>query len=358
MKTNRKLLALFLAVILCLSFISGCSNNTPTNNNSTTNSDTPANSTTDSGSTSLGQSDIRNVYTDGVKIAYIPLGMAAASAPATVNALKHAVKDFSAIKIDVFDPNYDLNRQITLLNDCATQGYDAIILCALDSAALNPTVTEIETMGIPIITEGNTVTAIHTAYVAADSHTVGEAAGQALQEKMGNEGNVVLLDVPVGNLDTVFLGKGLEDFAKENTNWNIIAYANIEAWSTENAATAMRDFLTMYDDINAVFAVYDDMAIGAMQAIKSAGRDKDGILIYGQEGTTAMLEYIKSGEVAGTVFKDTFDIMSSIVNMALYAIQLGITGTNSGFSKTPEIKSTADIIDIGNVEAFSYIKRW
>ena len=355
MKNSIRFFALLFAAVFCFGILAGCADSAPGGGSSAPGGDTSSPGGDLSGSF---QFTYRDILAENIRVAFIPLGLGASAGAASVDGLEFAVKDWDNIKVDVFDPNYDVNIQITLLNDVANQGYDAIILVPLDTAALNPTVTEIESMGIPIITMGNTVTALHTANVLCDEYAMGWLVGEETEKKIGKDGNIIMLDCDIGNAGTVIFSKGFEEYAKQNTNWEIVGQTNVAAWSTENAATAMRDYLTMYDDIDAVWTVFDDIAVGAMQAIEAAGRENEGIVIYGQEGSRAAFDYIASGRITGTLFSDIYTYYGTGMKMALHAIMMGYTATTAGFPQTPKVYVNMEIVDSTNVEQFSYIRRW
>ena len=348
MKRKLNPLTLLLVAALCFGILSGCADSND------------GGGTSDSGGEpSAGfQFTYRDILAENIRIAFIPLGLGASAGAASVDGLEFAIKDWDNISVDVFDPNYDVNIQITMLNNVANQGYDAIILVPLDTAALNPTVTEIESMGIPIITMGNTVTALHTANVLCDEYAMGWLVGEETDKKIGKDGNIIMLDCDIGNAGTVIFSKGFQDYAEQNTNWEIVGFTNVAAWSTENAATAMRDYLTMFDDIDAVWTVFDDIAVGAMQAIEAAGRENEGIVIYGQEGSLAAFDYIASGRITGTLFSDIYTYYGTGARMALHAIMPGYTATTAGFPQTPEVYVNMEIVDSTNVAQYSHIRRW
>ena len=67
----------------------------------------------------------------------------------------------------------------------------------------------------------------------------------------------------------------------------------------------IEDFLTRYNDIDAVFTLNDDIAVGAIQAIKAAG-SLNKIKVYGVKGQEGAVAAIKNGEMAGTAWNFSY----------------------------------------------------
>ena len=346
MKKIWKPLVLLLTVTLCLGTLAGCTG------------DAPASPNAPDGGNASGPTVtvIRDIYNEPIKIALVINGLSAGNVP-VIAAYENAIKDFDNITLTVFDSSFDVTRQISLMADAVAQGYDAIILDALDGDALVPAVIEAESMGVPVIAKNVPVNTSHSACVRGDDIMIGTLAAQGMYERLGNDANIVLLDCDAAQVTVVFMSKGFKDWAAANTNWNIIEHANIAQWSTENANTAMRDFLTRHDDIDGVWTAFDDMAIGAIRAIEGAGLNPADFVIWGQEGTTAMWEAIQEGKASGTVLSNQYDNTARQITMALWCIQTGITGHSAGFTATPVIYSELLNVTIDNLQEASGIKR-
>jgi ABC-type sugar transport system substrate-binding protein len=82
---------------------------------------------------------------------------------------------------------------------------------------------------------------------------------------------------------------------------NVKLIANQNAgWDRAQAQKVMEDFLTRYDKIDVLYAHDDNMAIGAIQAIKAAGRMSE-IKVVSISGTIEGYEAVKAGEMYSTV---------------------------------------------------------
>ncbi|MDR2131923.1 MAG: sugar ABC transporter substrate-binding protein, partial [Clostridiales Family XIII bacterium] len=295
----KKLLALMMSLALVVVFTAGCGGSSGGGDDAAGGGDDAAAAT---GAAFEGK-DVYGFLTGtpaDVKIAYIPLSTAGITNSMVQKATEEQIIFYPNIKIDHFDPGYDLSKQISMINECVTQGYDAIMLEALDTEALNTTIADAEAAGVPVITINVGASGVHSLHVQGNDYKSGEQAGQVLVEAIGGAGNVILLDCPAAQKPISLMGTGFEDYVNGVDGVELLESAPIENWSTENANTVMRDLLTKYEQIDGVYCASDDIAKGAIQAIDTAGRT--GIKVYGSMGYPETLQAIKDGTVFATYF--------------------------------------------------------
>jgi ABC-type sugar transport system substrate-binding protein len=98
--------------------------------------------------------------------------------------------------------------------------------------------------------------------------------------------------------------------------------------------------------------------MGVLQALKSAGRDQEGILVFGAEGLPSALDATKDGTLFGTAWNDRYNATKTVVNMALYFIASGVNGTALGYETTPAVKQPFYAVTAENVEAIMTQSHW
>jgi ABC-type sugar transport system substrate-binding protein len=292
-----------------------------------------------------------------VKIAYIPLSTAGVTNSMVKAATDEQIVFYPNISITQFDPGYDLNRQISMINECVTQGYDAIMLEAADTEALNTTIADAEAAGVPVVTINVGASGLHTLHIQGNDYKSGREAGRVLADALGGQGNVLLLDCPAAQKPISLMGTGFEDYVNEEApGVTLLESAPIDNWSPEIANTTMRDLLTKYDQIDGVYCVSDDIAQGAIQAIDAAGRT--GISVYGSMGYPNALQSIKDGTMFGTYFSDGYLEYAVALYMTLHAIETGITSVSAGYETTPIIDMPTVPTTSANVENVITDSRW
>src|ERR1700741_3659513 len=110
---------------------------------------------------------------------------------------------------------------------------------------------------------------------------------------MGKKGNVVILEGPDNLPTSVERVKAYKDAVKEFPDVKLLASKSAN-YARTPAVEVMKSFLRLYPQIDGVLAANDPMAIGAVEALKPAGK-KAGVI--GINGSTEVLELIKSGDV-------------------------------------------------------------
>ena len=331
----KKVIALILVLVMAVGLMAGCGDN----------------STGDAGAAS-GKFGGKDLNTDSVKIAYIPVGTAGANIKISEMARDDVLISYpnGNIEINFFDAAYDPTKQITIVNDCVAQGYDGIVIECADEVALTAPLEAAEQAGVVVCVTNMGCNGLTSMYLNSYSYDAGWAVGEMMVEKMGTSGNVVLLDCPAAMVATTLHGKGFQDYIAQYPDIKLIDYANIDGFSQETANTVFRDMLTKHDKIDAVYAMADDMAMGVAAAIETAGREGDGILVYGSEGMPYTCEAIKEGRITGTVWADRYTFCTTAFVSTLLYINMGINTVNLGLETTPWVKFPFQKIDESNVD--------
>ena len=352
MKKRIKIIALLLTIVIIFSMISACGNK---QEEPVTSNDTPPSASTPK---LTGGKDI---YNDPIKIAFISMSTAGSANRLYQFALTEQASRYPNVSLNFMDGEFDPNRQITLMEEVVTQGYDAVILEAMDAYALNHVVDAAEESGVVVISLGNpSPTTTHTLHMAGADYTIGRESAAYLAEMTGGEGTAIILDCPAGFKTMALMGTGFEDYIVENTNIEILEIIGIDNWSGDNAQIAMRDVLTKYGpgEITMVYCASDDIANGAMNAITTANREGDGILLWGFMGYPAAFESIKEGKMTGTMFYDLYVIIASMFHSALYFIAIGANSRDIGYEETPYIETQLLATTIENVDYIMGASRW
>ncbi len=281
----------------------------------------------------------KDIAKEELKIAFIPLGASGEQMIPTIEAYDFALSSYPNISYQIFDSQFDVTRQLEFMNECITQGVDGIILQCADANALNNVIVEAEEAGIPVITQNLGCTGVRTAHVMNGDYTAGWAAAKYFDEHnaIPKDGKVIILDVVAEIKPVCRMGTAFHDYAVQNTSWTILDEQPVENTSQENANTIMRDLLTKYDHIDAVYCVNDACAVGAMQAIEAAGRSGEGIKLWGFEGNPAVLQAIKDGTIYGTSFCDQYTTSCELMNLMLFLISTGITGQLAGYESEADV---------------------
>jgi ribose transport system substrate-binding protein len=231
----------------------------------------------------------------------------------TVNAMNHPypialekfAKDEAAkqgVEITCIDPQGDPQRQVDMLMQFVTQGYDAIVSNPVDGNNCYPVYKAAKEAGIPVIecsnfSTGDTLELV-TCYVAADQELEGKAAAEALVKLLPNGGNIVIIEGTLGGAAQIGRDKGFEDFLKDKPQYKILAKQPAD-WDRAKAMTIMEDFLTRFDKIDAVYGHDDVLVAGAFEAVTAAKRT--GIVSVAIGASKDAIDLMKKGILTSTV---------------------------------------------------------
>ena len=337
---KRKLAALLTAVMVLGSLV-GCGG---------VKTDGEVSGTGETNETTAGAK--KNAYTDEVKIAFLPNVIGDSCAAAWAAGMKAYLDSFANVTFDVYDGEASVDTEVSIMDELINQKYDAILLQATDAAGLAASTDKAEAAGIPVLTVNLDADTTHTGLIAA----VDIEAGEKIAETMGESGakNIVIISATAGATKGENIDKGFKAVLEEKYPNAKILDEQSGDWLTENANTVMMDFLTKYSEIDAVLCHNDAMAEGAAEACKASGRT--GIQIWGVDGESKMLDYIENGDCTGTVYTDCNAQGQLVAQMAMYAIQSGITASN--LSATPIVKMAPIVVTADNVDTITDDMRW
>ncbi|MEW6228653.1 MAG: substrate-binding domain-containing protein [Bacillota bacterium] len=204
-------------------------------------------------------------------------------------------------ELQVVAGEFDFGRQAGQIDDFISKKVDALIIAPCDSQAVGSSIAEANKAGIPVFTvdimnlspQGKVVCAVQS-----DNVEGGRQAGRLMAQALGGSGKVIIINHPsiTSVMDRV---SGFRDYLKEYPGIQIVA--DIPAWGQRSRATAiMEDVLMMMPDIDGVFGINDDSALGALRAIEAA-RVKRKIAVVGYDGTPEAVQAIKASKIYGDV---------------------------------------------------------
>lgn len=198
----------------------------------------------------------------------------------------------------------DVEKQVQMMENAITAQYDAIILSAADSKALNPTIAKANKAGIPVVLINDTIDmdnlkeeggAVET-YVGIDQSIAASYAAEYVVNHFDG-GKVALIEGAAG----VLAGEQRLNGFKDNLNDKFEIVASQTAnWDRNQAYSVMQNILTANPDVDIVWAVSSEMGQGALTAIDEAGKTGD-ITVLDFDCLDDDIQAIKDGKLAGSV---------------------------------------------------------
>jgi ABC-type sugar transport system substrate-binding protein len=236
-----------------------------------------------------------------------------------VKALKeHPAVKSGLVKLTVFDGRYDHLTQVGQFDNMITQKFDAAIYVPIDSIAGGSVVKKATEAGLPVIGSNGPVKSDQlVSFVGSNDVLGGEIEADAVIKAMGGKGNVVVLEGPVGQLGAMQRWEGNKKALDRNPDIKIIEKKTAN-WSRAEAMTLMQNWITANPgQINGVIAQNDEMALGAIAAIKSAGLDIKKIPVAGIDGVSDAMRSVEAGEMLLSIRQDAKTQAQGAVDVAL-----------------------------------------
>lgn len=270
------------------------------------------------------------------------------SVPNATHGWTGAVIEYAEAGLEMFDVDGrvitadDVNKQANDLEDLIAQGVDAIVILPIEGSPLTPAAQAVLDAGIPLVNFDRELdNQAYTALVRGDNSGIGVNGGAWLVEKLGGSGNVFMLSGPPVSVTTQ-RDDGFRS-AIEGTDIEVVGLQD-GGYNREGGYSVMENALVANPRIDAVFAIDDEMALGALQAIKEAGR-RDIQYLTGAGGNSEFFETIMQEE---EIEMATFLYSPQMIQDAIeVAIQI-VNGEN-----VPRVTTIpADRVDRGNADEY------
>ena len=198
----------------------------------------------------------------------------------------------------------DLGEQVTLVEQMIAMRVNAIVIAPADSKALVPVLKRARAAGIVVVNIDNRLDAaalkdagIAIPFVGPDNRAGAAAVGRALAKKLSKGDPVAIIE----GIPTADNGRqrrlGFEDAVKE-AGLTLVSTQSGQ-WEMERANTVAASLLNAHPTLKAILCGNDNMALGAVAAIKAAGREGQ-VLVVGFDHISAIKPLLTSGAVVAT----------------------------------------------------------
>lgn len=217
------------------------------------------------------------------------------------------------------DAQFDPFNQATQAKNLISQKVDAVLVNVIDPEGIVPSLKAIHEAGIPVIIGTLPVSPqadpYITSFIGPDNVAAGKLAGELMVKALGGKGGDIAIIEGDPGLTVTDRTAGFKQGLAENIK---VLDIQTSKWDRAKALSIMQDFLSKYPNLNGVFVHNDDMAMGAIQAIKQAGK-QDQVKVIGFGGTKEAVGALKSGDMFGTVTEDLVWTAEKEIEVAIAA---------------------------------------
>jgi ABC-type sugar transport system substrate-binding protein len=202
--------------------------------------------------------------------------------------------------------NSQLSKQIADIQDMINKGAQALVVAPLNSDGLEPALAAARAKNIPVLTIDRKVNSTackdYVAFLGSNFVEQGKRAAQELNKALGGKGKVAILLGASGNNVTTDRTSGFVDELKASAPGIEIVAQQTGEFARDKGQQVMEQIIQAQPDITGVYAENDEMALGALVALKSAGKNAGtDIKVVSIDGTRNAVQKIVDGEMASVV---------------------------------------------------------
>lgn len=270
---------------------------------------------------------------ESYRVAYVARAQVDSFAAWLANEMQDEAANYDDISLDVFDGQASDEIENTQIENAIANGYDAIIVQANNGEAQRPYIEQAVSAGLVTITTNPRVEDIEGASsVDASPYDQGAGVAELALEEVPQGARVVVLNGPGGNFHSTQRREAWDkEFFAERPDVEIVA-EDIANWNKDEALTLMEDWVLSNGEMDAVISMNDNMAAGALEAVRG-NTDYEDLLVYGVDGTPEATLLIEDGLMTATTLQNAQELAE--LNMS--AVHDLLTGKEESIN-----------VDIGN----------
>ena len=208
----------------------------------------------------------------------------------------------------------DVEKQMQIIENLIQRRVDAICVAPSGSREIVPAICKANRAGIPVLAIDTRVDkpTLEEAgcqvatFIGSDNFEGGRIAGEFIVKKLNGRGKVALLEGIPGHETGDARLAGFHKAVDNVPGLEIVA-SQTANWERDQGFNVFQNILQAHPEVQAVFACNDMMALGAVEAIATAGKNKK-ILVMGFDATTDAREAIKVGTIVGSVAQNPYEM--------------------------------------------------
>jgi len=235
------------------------------------------------------------------ELAFVPPGMVSPFYAGVISGAKPAAQKLG-YKFVIVAPEResDFAGQAKIVEDMVEKKVDGIAMCAINIEAVGAAVKKANAAKIPVVVFNSLIdlpSGEAFAYVGYDQRAGGAKVADYVNKVKGGKAKVAIIEGLPSTFTTDRKG-GFVDQIKKYPGIEVVA-SQPGDWEREKSMNVAQNVLQAHPDVDVFYGLSDEMALGASQACKAAG--KKGVVIIGIDGNPNAIEAVAKGDLTGTL---------------------------------------------------------
>jgi ABC-type sugar transport system substrate-binding protein len=239
------------------------------------------------------------------------------------NGMSDYAKTQPGVSLQIEDAKDDVSKQLSQVQNFIANKVDAIIVNPVDTSATAAITKAAADAGVPLVYVNREPADVDklgpkAAFVASNEAESGTLETKEICKLLGGKGNILVIEGQLSNQAAVQRTKDIHEVigTPDCSGIKIIAEQTGE-WDRTKGQNLMTNWLSKGMKFDAVVSNNDEMAIGAIQAMKAAGVDTKKAIVGGVDATQDALASMKAGDLKVSVFQDAAGQGKGAVDAAL-----------------------------------------
>ena len=216
-------------------------------------------------------------------------------------------KDDPTLDVRFSEANMDVQKQLDLIDNLIAQQVDLIIIVPVDYSGVTPGVQAANNAGIPVICLGIESEGGDYTFVGCQNRDAGVMQAEFMAEKLPENAQILYLSGTPGLYHSIERHDGfLETLGDKRPDVKLLAEQTGE-YQRAKGQQVVEDWVQSFSEFDAVVAANDQMALGAIEALKGANR-LEGVMVAGVDATADACTAITNGEMAISIKQSAPDL--------------------------------------------------
>ncbi|MFI1485266.1 ABC transporter substrate-binding protein [Streptomyces sp. NPDC020747] len=209
------------------------------------------------------------------------------------------------VKLLTANAQSQFSKQISDVQDLIAKGADLLVIAPLNSDGWEPVLRTAAAKHIPIVTVDRKINATackdYVSFIGSDFVEQGKRAADEMIEATGGKGDIAILLGSAGNNVTTERTKGFVDRIKDKAPGLKVVFQQTGEFAREKGQSVTENLIQSKPGIKGIYAENDEMGLGAVNALKGAGKKPGAVKIVTIDGTRNAVQAIVDGWIHGVI---------------------------------------------------------